>query len=878
MTCRITGIVRTPDGALFKNGTITFYRQSSVGSITDGSDSFVVIPEKVKATTNSAGEIDTTLTYGSYRATAEGVERSWPFLVGVPNTASASFYECVDLVPELSDTISGAVLGYKNDAETAATTATTKASEASASATNASGAATLSQKWAANPENTEVSGGLYSALHYAAKADASATAANAAALTADVHKDTFTALDAATDIISGQVVRVRDGENGKPEDGLTVPAATYTADGSLVRDLPGSGLQWVSYRREMASFDEFDGDTRPLADGTLLSCAAIGATWEIVPSGEHFTTTGGRKVKVVPFWVGATAGIINVTWLGAKVDGATDDTAVFQAAMDIGGDIMIPPGRMLTGPVIGRVAGTRVFGAGWASTAIVSNSDFTTLHNPTIWFPYDNCSVDGVKFTYDGWNETGFASLLGTRPSGNSYYGCHVCFGYTELYTAASSGVYNSFRGETLQVVRGAKVKNTLVVGAAVHALVFLNCVGWEASDNILNQFKGTGVYGFISPQAVVKNNNFSSSGDDLVFIGAQTSYLGGVWTPLTADEMVDVAVEGNIGVKGGAKGFNVCGFDGVRVCNNFARETRAAFIFCGTEPVFGAAASTNVECHGNTGIDIFGGFGSGADGYRYSTDIVTASGGGIFHAVTLDGCDAVSYSQNTVSRSPKVSGGGTRGFFGLGDITNLTAHSNSWRGFSRNNIGPESATADTTQNVSFKSNVVDAQSSELARLIHVGHSATDVKLDGNHYASASAINSSYAAIWFGANSECIVGAETFDLSGGLDRFNTSEGPASIKSTENTVAKASGAITITVDPQTNLVTCNDTSATSVTSIVGGVEGQKISVRCNTGNTTFVNGASLQTLSAFNTRGTLTAAAGTTHRFVNVGGGAWAMEC
>lgn len=72
------------------------------------------------------------------------------------------------------------------------TTATTKASEASASQTSASGSQatattkageasasqTLAQKWAANPENSVVSGGLYSALHYAAKAAQAAQTAN----------------------------------------------------------------------------------------------------------------------------------------------------------------------------------------------------------------------------------------------------------------------------------------------------------------------------------------------------------------------------------------------------------------------------------------------------------------------------------------------------------------------------------------------------------------------------------------------------------------------------------------------------------------------------------------------------------------------------
>lgn len=79
----------------------------------------------------------------------------------------------------------------QTNAATSQATATTKAGEASTSQTNAAASqatattkateatnsATLAQKWAANPENSVVSGGLYSALHYAAKAAQSAQTA-----------------------------------------------------------------------------------------------------------------------------------------------------------------------------------------------------------------------------------------------------------------------------------------------------------------------------------------------------------------------------------------------------------------------------------------------------------------------------------------------------------------------------------------------------------------------------------------------------------------------------------------------------------------------------------------------------------------------------
>ena len=79
----------------------------------------------------------------------------------------------------------------QTNAANSQTTATTKAGDASSSqmaaagsqstattkATEATNSATLAQKWAANPENSIVSGGLYSALHYAAKAAQSAQTA-----------------------------------------------------------------------------------------------------------------------------------------------------------------------------------------------------------------------------------------------------------------------------------------------------------------------------------------------------------------------------------------------------------------------------------------------------------------------------------------------------------------------------------------------------------------------------------------------------------------------------------------------------------------------------------------------------------------------------
>lgn len=247
---------------------------------------------------------------------------------------------------------------------------------------------------------------IYNAEQNAQDALAARKAAEAAALTADVHKADFTALDAATDIITGQVVRVRDGENGKPEDGLTVPAATYTADGSLVRDLAGSGLQWVSFRREFASVAEMRADPRgysAVTSGQIFVVPSKEFRYEVRPlgtafgpSGYHLTTAGGVLLRVLP-----NNGGYNVKAFGAVGDWngtqsvagtGTDDTAAIQIAVNTAladGELpRFPPGRYRTtapilidrsalgdDPINGEMAGAGLVGSGASSCQIVADHD-----------------------------------------------------------------------------------------------------------------------------------------------------------------------------------------------------------------------------------------------------------------------------------------------------------------------------------------------------------------------------------------------------------------------------------------------------------------------------------------------------------------------
>lgn len=81
-----------------------------------------------------------------------------------------------------AQTFAGQAMGYRDQAEGHKDDAQTYAG-------NASDSADLAEDWAIQPEDTEVTPGNYSALHWAAKADAEAVAALSAKTDAEAARD-----------------------------------------------------------------------------------------------------------------------------------------------------------------------------------------------------------------------------------------------------------------------------------------------------------------------------------------------------------------------------------------------------------------------------------------------------------------------------------------------------------------------------------------------------------------------------------------------------------------------------------------------------------------------------------------------------------------
>lgn len=373
---------------------------------------------------------------------------------------------------------------------------------------------------------------------------------------------------------------------------------------------------------------------------------------------------------------GATHNILDY---GAVGDGTTDDTAAIQAALDAagaagGGEVYVPAGSYVVSTLTMKYNNVRLFGGG-NSSRLYSNADPTTLHDPTIWIARDNCTVDGLYLSYLSWVDAGYASLGGPRPEGNSHYGSPISVNYTELYTSAGSGVYNTLWGVTLQVVHNPTIMNCTVHGAAIHAVSMFNCFGAVVKNNVFEQFKGTGVLGFITPNTLVEGNRFVSSGDDATFFADLSVNLNGVWTPITTAECRDIRILGNYAEKIAAKLWCACGYTDVVIANNTAANQRGDAIITRSEPGVPASASNNVVIANNVFINCFGGFGPLVDGYRVQTDIISAGAGEVYVFNCSDSSN-VTLIGNSASWDTRVSGGFKPFSFASSDSVSITGNS----------------------------------------------------------------------------------------------------------------------------------------------------------------------------------------------------------
>jgi hypothetical protein len=446
---------------------------------------------------------------------------------------------------------------------------------------------------------------------------------------------------------------------------------------------------------------------------------------------------------------------VSVKDFGAVGDGVADDTAAIQAALDAigatgGGTVVLPAGSYKVSALILKHNNIRLLGAGSGSRLLCS-SDPTTLHNPTVWIARNDCAVEEVYFSYTTWNDGNYASFAGTRPDGNSYYGCHVAVNYTELYTSANSGIYNTFRGVALQVVYNPIIRSCTFHGTALHAVAMFSCFGAVVESNLFEQFKGTGVLGFITPNTLVQGNRFVSSGDDATFFGNLSSHIDGVWTPITAAQCRDIRIIGNNAEKIGAKLWCACGYNYVVIANNTSNYQRSDGIYVRSENSVPAGYSLNVIISGNVLQNCGGGFGLLSDGFAYSTEISSVVGGE-YYAINGADCFSVNVTGNTVYWDTRLPGAHRPFHFLSADNVSITGNN-----FMAMRLGPADVGSVSSGNV-----------------------AANYVITNNQFIKASGIGGRCLNLMRGLSSAIVSGNifycdQAYDVSAGQELINTWE-------------------------------------------------------------------------------------------------------
>lgn len=144
------------------------------------------------------------------------------------------------------------------------------------------------------------------------------------------------------------------------------------------------------------------------AQGFRYKVAASGA------SDHHITTAGGVKLYVQPIYMEGTGGAFVVTAFGASGDGASNDTAAIQAAINTGRDVIIPNGVYLCAGLTLNNNQQQFSGMGQARLTKNNNGAIITgagndlsfsgliFDGESASFTGDNISLTGDRITFEG--------------------------------------------------------------------------------------------------------------------------------------------------------------------------------------------------------------------------------------------------------------------------------------------------------------------------------------------------------------------------------------------------------------------------------------------------------------------------------------------
>lgn len=472
-------------------------------------------------------------------------------------------------------------------------------------------------------------------------------------------------------------------------------------------------------------------------------------------------------------------GEVRVKWFGAKANGS-DDTLFIQKALDYlvdGGVVISDPNSIFVAKDL-IIKHDGITFSGYGST-ILNPSDFTASHFPTVFIAGSNVSVKGLSFSYVGWDSINLASLLTNRPSISSALGNHICCNYTELYTSASSGVYNTYRGVLLKVLHNVHIKDINIIGTTVHGIAGFNTLGFKVENCNIREFKGTGVLTFMCGDVTISNNHFESSRDDGIYCADLAGHLNGVWTPITTEEIRNINIRNNSIIKSGAKGIGVTGFKGVLVSDNYIKESRATAILISPENTVSNTGNIDIIVSDNNLKDCFGGYGLPSDGYGNLTDIITQVGG-VHFAIDIGENKNTNISGNIVSLADKLLTLPSFSNYKHARILegeNCAIDNNNFVNiiFSCVEIGEISSTTDKIINCVISNNTFSKMGNGSSRFINVFKDC-EVIISDNFFSNDAPSNPLHAFINIASSNSISVFDNNFKNDNGFKVFRTADG------------------------------------------------------------------------------------------------------
>ena len=226
--------------------------------------------------------------------------------------------------------------------------------------------------------------------------------------------DTIAAMAAADGFIDGDYITVNEGDNGEPETFQYVAASALTPDDALVVDAAGMGAgQLVSTRTVYSDYAEAKADSRTFDAGTVLSIRGVTGTLTATDGAGNWNGTNAGGQEFIAWSL-----IGDVRLWGASGDGAIDDTAAIQSALDAVGNIFVPAGTYLQ-ETITLNGPTRIAGAG---DDVVTFRAKSSIGQNNMFYA---SGVDGIHITGCGFD---MQNDVITGDRGNAYLENIFCF------------------------------------------------------------------------------------------------------------------------------------------------------------------------------------------------------------------------------------------------------------------------------------------------------------------------------------------------------------------------------------------------------------------------------------------------------------------